>query len=196
MQPTLKRVFDIVLALSAIIFFFPLYAFIIILIYFDAGRPIFFIQHRVGKNGKIFNLIKFRSMVKDAASKTVGLHDKEIPKKMISRVGRILRNTAMDEFPQVFNILKGDMSFVGPRATLPLEIDSLDPEERETKLSVVPGLTGVAQVYGRDDISSKQRVRFDKLYIVQHSFWIDLKLILLSVLISLKGKWKTDGKKI
>ena len=190
----LKRVFDMTLSSVGLLVSFPLWITIAALIYLETGRPIFFIQERPGRGGRTFKLIKFRSMVKDAPSKTRGLHDKEVPPEMITKIGRILRNTAMDELPQLVNILKGDMSFVGPRA-LPGTLDALKPRERALKLSVRPGLTGIAQLYARDDNTLKQKFRFDKVYIKNMGFLLDLKLIFLSFWITLRAKWKSDSKK-
>lgn len=192
----IKRIFDIILTSVGLLLLSPLWVIITLLIYLETGRPIFFIQERVGKGGKPLKLIKFRSMVKGADTKTQGLHGEEIPREMVTKIGRILRNTAMDELPQLISILKGDMSFVGPRAVLPIDTKSLDSNEQNLRLSIRPGLTGIAQIYGRDDISPKQRLRFEKLYIKRRNFWLDLKLIFLSFWIALRAKWKSRSKKI
>jgi len=192
----IKRIFDIILSSLGLLFSFPLWIIITLLIYLEAGRPIFFIQERVGQGGNPLKLIKFRSMVKGAEIKTQGLHGEEIPREMITKIGRILRNTALDELPQLISILKGDMSFVGPRAVLPIDIISLDSNEQNLRLSIRPGLTGIAQIYGRDDISPKQRLRFEKLYIKRRNFWVDLKLIFLSFWITLRARWKIRRKKL
>ena len=191
----IKRIFDIVLSSVGLLLLSPLWIIITLLIYLETGRPIFFIQERVGKGGKPLKLIKFRSMLKDADAKTQGLHGEEIPREMITKIGRILRNTALDELPQLISILKGDMSFVGPRAILPIDTISLDSNEKKLRLSIRPGLTGIAQIYGRDDINPKQRLRFEKLYIKRMNLWLDLKLIFLSFWITLRAKWKFHGKK-
>lgn len=194
-QSPIKRLFDIALSGAGLILSIPLWIIITVLIYLETGRPIFFVQKRIGRNGKAFKFIKFRSMVKDAEAKTLGLHDKELPKEMVTKIGRVLRDTAMDELPQLINIFKGDMSFVGPRAAPSLELHSLTPQERDMKLSIMPGLTGIAQLYGRDDTPARQKLRLDKLYIKKKNFWLDLKLIFLSFIVSIRAKWKSRGKK-
>ncbi|MFO8052580.1 MAG: sugar transferase [Candidatus Omnitrophota bacterium] len=192
----LKRLFDIFLSFFGLCVFSPVWIIISFLIWYEDKGPVLFFQDRVGKNGKIFKMVKFRSMIKDAEAKTLGLRDKELPQETITKVGRFLRNTALDELPQLINILSGEMSFVGPRATLKKEIDVLPAKDRQIKLSVKPGLTGIAQIYGRDDISAKQRVRFDKIYIKKKNFCFDLKLILLSVFVTLCARWKEKKRKL
>jgi lipopolysaccharide/colanic/teichoic acid biosynthesis glycosyltransferase len=190
-----KRVFDIILSAIGFILWFPLGIIISAFIYLETGRPIFFVQERIGKSNRVFKMIKFRSMTKDAESKTLGLHDKEVPKEMVTKVGRILRDTAFDELPQLIHILKGDMSFVGPRPLLETEAGLLNLNKLGLRLSIRPGLTGLAQVYGRDDISEEQKLRFDLLYIKRMNFILDLKLIFLSFWITFKGKWKKNRSK-
>jgi lipopolysaccharide/colanic/teichoic acid biosynthesis glycosyltransferase len=194
----------VALSTLGIIISAPLWLIFSFLIWADDRGPIFYFQERVGKNGRIFKAIKFRSMIR-YAEKDKGPVQAEENDPRVTKVGRLLRATAMDELPQILNIWKGDMSFVGPRA--------LRPEEQEvhgdsqTKVlqeipgfdkrhSVRPGLTGLAQVYLSSDAPRLQKFRYDLLYIRQQSFWLDLKLIFLSFWITFRGKWESRQKKL
>jgi lipopolysaccharide/colanic/teichoic acid biosynthesis glycosyltransferase len=201
----LKRPFDIILSSLGLIFSIPLWLIISLAIWLEDRVLIFYMQPRVGKGGHIFNAFKFRSMIPDSDELFGPLQAKGNDHR-ITRVGRVLRATAMDELPQLLNILKGDMSFVGPRALLPEEIETREhsgeiavPLEEIPgfwkRQSVRPGLTGVAQVYAPRDIKRKQKFRFDFLYIGKVSLWLDIKLILLSSWITFKGKWEMRRKK-
>ena len=176
----IKRIFDFFLSLVGIFaftFLFPFFLLIPVAIIIEDGFPIFFSLDKVGKNGKLFRMYKFRSMVKDAERNGVVWVDKN-PSKL-TKVGRFLRATAMDELPQLFSILKGDMSFVGPRPYRVSFEDQFSKEIENYSLRhlVRPGLTGLAQVYGKKYMSPRQRLRFDLLYIKKRSFCMDLKLI-------------------
>ncbi|MDH5203589.1 MAG: sugar transferase, partial [Nitrospirota bacterium] len=169
----------------------------------DRG-PIFYAQERVGENGRIFKALKFRSMIKDAEKETGPVQAVENDPR-ITKAGRILRATAMDELPQLWNIFKGDMSFVGPRALRPKEKEVHgNPNEMDIKkisgyydrLSVRPGLTGMAQVYLPTDALRSKKFEYDLLYIKNQSFLLDLKLIFLSFIITFKGKWESREKKV
>jgi len=200
----LKRIFDIILSLSGIIVSSPLWLLISLAIILDDGCPVFYLQDRIGKKGNIFKALKFRSMVNDAEKETGPIQAKEKDPR-VTRVGRILRATAMDELPQLVNILKGDMSFVGPRALRPAELEihgnpgtvSLEdiPGSRERQ-SVSPGLTGLAQVYLPTDALREEKFGYDLQYIKVQSLWLDLKLIVLSFWITFRGKWESREKKI
>ncbi len=168
----------------------------------DSG-PIFYSQERVGQGGMRFRSWKFRSMV-PGSDKKFGPLQAKADDPRITRVGRLLRATAMDELPQLWNIFCGDMSFVGPRALLPGEIEvggSGEPVPLEKipdykeRHQIRPGLTGLAQVYAPRDIPRPQKFRYDLFYIKKQSFLLDLKLIGLSVWISLRGKWEYRGHK-
>jgi exopolysaccharide biosynthesis WecB/TagA/CpsF family protein len=200
----LKRIFDVTLSLSSLIVSFPLWLLISLAILFEDGRPIFFVQERIGKGGKIFKVLKFRSMDKDAEEGIGSIQAVEDDPR-VTKVGRILRPTAMDELPQLINILKGDMSFVGPRALRPAELEvkgnphtvSIEgiPGYRE-RLTVRPGLTGLAQVYLPTDALRQEKFHYDLVYIKNQSLWLDLKLTLLSFWITFRGKWESRGRKI
>jgi lipopolysaccharide/colanic/teichoic acid biosynthesis glycosyltransferase len=172
-------------------------------IIFDDGRPVFFRQERVGKDGKIFRALKFRSMIKDAEKESGPVQAVENDPR-VTGIGKILRATAMDELPQLWNIFKGDMSFVGPRALRPKEIEVFGNSEETDiekipgyyeRLKVRPGLTGMAQVYLPTDALRREKFKYDLMYIQKQSFLLDLKLIFLSFWITFRGKWEYRGKK-
>jgi lipopolysaccharide/colanic/teichoic acid biosynthesis glycosyltransferase len=198
-----KRVLDVALSGLGLIASAPLWAVIAAAIKLDSDGPVFFAQPRVGEGGRIFRVLKFRSMVADA-ERGVGPRPAEEGDPRITRVGRILRATAMDELPQLWNILCGDMSFVGPRALRPEEIDvdtAGQPVPLDqipgfaTRSAVPPGLTGIAQIYARRDVSRRQKFRFDRLYVRRQSLLLDLRLILLSFWITARGSWEARARK-
>jgi len=203
----IKRVFDLILSSIGIILSTPLWLIFSLMIWLEDRGAIFYTQERVGKDGKVFTSFKFRSMVPNA-EEGVGPLQAEENDPRVTRVGKFLRATAMDELPQLLNILKGDMSFVGPRALRPLEIEVRkvaggNPSPRIYELpnfklrsSVRPGLTGLAQIYAPRDITRKNKFRYDLLYIKNQNLWIDIKLILLSFWITLKRKWEVREAKI
>lgn len=200
----LKRPFDMLLSFIGLLLSSPLWLFFSILIKIEDGGPVFYLQERVGKNRKNFNAFKFRSMIKDAEKDGRPVQATENDSR-VTRIGHILRVTAMDELPQLLNIFKGDMSFVGPRALRPEEREVEGGEEVrslqdirgfEQRQAVRPGLTGVAQIFLPADASRRKKFRYDLLYIRRMSFWLDLKLIFLSFWITFRGKWETHEKKI
>ncbi len=199
-----KRLFDITLSSIGILLSFPFWLLFALLIWFEDRGPVFYTQERVGKDGKFFKVLKFRSMIKDAEKESGPVQAQQNDPR-VTRVGKILRSMAMDELPQLINILKGDMSFVGPRALRPAEREvNFDPKRKPFHLlpgyrerhSVRPGLTGVAQVYLPSDAPFPQKLRYDILYIQNQSFKQDLKLIFLSFWISFRGKWSIKEDKI
>ncbi len=200
----LKRPFDIGLSLVGLILSSPLWAAIALAIRIEDGGPVFYSQERVGRNGRIFKALKFRSMIRDAEKDhgPVQAVDKD---PRVTKVGRILRGTAMDELPQLINIFKGDMSFVGPRALRPNEKEVHgDPDERSIEAIpgyrerhvVRPGLTGLTQVFLPGDTPRRKKFRYDALYIRKRSFWLDLELVFLSFWITFRGKWESREDKI
>jgi len=196
-EPFLKRPFDVSLSFIGIIISIPLWILFSLLIWLEDRGPIFYPQYRVGKNGKIFKVRKFRSMIKNAEESTGAIWAKENDPR-VTKVGRILRATAMDELPQLLSILKGDMSFVGPRPERPelvTEFNGGIPNYDRRHL-VKPGLTGIAQVFGKYDTPPQHKLKYDLLYIKNQSFWLDLKLIFLSFWITFRGKWESRKKKI
>lgn len=198
-----KRALDIVLAGTGLVVSSPLWGLIALAIKLEDRGPIFYGQDRVGKDGKVFQVLKFRSMVPDAEA-VVGPVQSGDDDPRVTRVGRVLRDTALDELPQLWNILIGQMSFVGPRALRPGEIEvdgrgECVPLEAipgyAERHAVVPGLTGLAQVYAPRDIPRLQKFRYDVLYIRRRTFWLDLRLIAVSFWISLRGHWEHRARK-
>lgn len=192
-----KRSLDIVVALFMILLLSPVFVVTAILIYMEDPGPVFFIQKRVGKNGKHFDFIKFRSMVVNADKLKDKLIEQNESKdgvifKMkndprITRIGRFIRRYSIDELPQVFNVLKGDMSLVGPRPPVPREVAEYTLEDRK-RLHVTPGITCIWQVSGRSDIPFKQQVQLDLDYIQSQSLWKDIVLLLKTIPAVLLGK--------
>jgi lipopolysaccharide/colanic/teichoic acid biosynthesis glycosyltransferase len=176
-----KRVLDIVSSLTAIIILIPIFLITAILIYFKLGYPVVFVQERPGKNERIFKIMKFRTMLELRDTNGSWLPDSE----RITRFGRFLRSTSIDELPQLFNVLKGDMSLVGPR---PLLIEYLDiyNERQKKRHDVLPGITGWAQVSGRNLISWKDKLQFDVWYVENWSLGLDMKILYMTILKVLK----------
>ena len=198
-----KRLLDVLLSGGGLVVSAPLWVAIAALIKIEDGGPVFFSQERVGRRGRSFEALKFRSMIADAEARTgpiqSGMNDPRI-----TRVGKLLRATAMDELPQLWNIFRGDMSFVGPRALRPGEIEvngSGEVEKLEDvrgftdRCAVRPGLTGVAQIYAPRDVVRRQKFRYDRFYIRRQSFWFDLRLIVLSFWITFRGRWEARDRK-
>jgi lipopolysaccharide/colanic/teichoic acid biosynthesis glycosyltransferase len=198
-----KRSLDVLLAGAGLIVSSPLWLVISVLIKLEDGGEIFFSQERVGEGGARFAALKFRSMIVDA-EKHVGAIQSGVNDPRVTRIGRLLRATAMDELPQLWNIFRGDMSFVGPRALRPgeIEVNGHGTLERledvpgfGDRCAVRPGLTGVAQIYAPRDIVRRHKFRYDRLYVRRRSFWLDVKLILLSFWITFRGAWESRDRK-
>ena len=197
--PVLKRPLDVILSGLGLLVSAPLWAFIAMAIKMEDGGPVFFRDKRMGKGGGVFEVFKFRTMVRDADA-LFGPRQAMEDDPRVTRVGRLLRATALDELPQLWNIFVGEMSFVGPRALLPEEIEVNGNGERiplekipgyEKRLLVRPGLTGLAQVYAPRDLPRRHKFKFDLLYIKRRGFWLDLKLIILSFRSSQKDRKST-----
>ena len=182
----LKRLFDIVLSMISLILFSPLLIISALLVAITSKGPIFFKQARLGKNGKIFKLYKFRTMTHKSRNnaKEVFLDNQEV-----TRIGKILRRFKIDELTQLINILKGDMSFVGPRPCLP-ELRKEFDKNGEKRLLVRPGLSGLAQINGNIYISWPERWKYDAEYVERQSFILDFKIIFKSFLIIIFGEDK------
>jgi lipopolysaccharide/colanic/teichoic acid biosynthesis glycosyltransferase len=188
-----KRLFDIVFSLFVLIVFFPVYLILALLIALSSEGPIFYVQERVGKNYKPFNCIKFRTMVSNADEILLQMMEtspqmrqefessfklKHDPR--ITKIGRFLRITSLDEFPQFWNVLKGDMSVVGPRPLVAEELPKYGYHIGQI-LTIRPGITGLWQVSGRNDIPYPRRVQIDLHYVKFRNFWLDLWIILKTV---------------
>ena len=199
----IKRVFDAGLSGFGLVVSAPVWLVLAAAVKFEDGGPIFYRQERVGRGGRRFAALKFRSMRPDAEALTgpvqASAHDPRV-----TRVGRWMRKTAMDELPQLWNILRGDMSFVGPRALRPGEIEAEadgrlvaleDVPGFEHRVRVRPGLTGLAQIYARRDVARRHKFRYDRIYVERRSWMLDARLILLSFWISFLGTWEARGRK-
>lgn len=189
-----KRALDIVVAIGLIIVFFPIWIIVPILIYFDSGWPVLFRHRRVGKDGHEFYLYKFRSMVKDADD-ILHNRDKELLAKFkqgdwklrddprITKLGKVLRSLTIDEFPQLYNVLKGDMSMIGPRAYVKKELEEQSLKYPETKkyinliLSMKPGITGPWQTSGRNEVPFAVRAKMDAEYAKHRSIANDINIL-------------------
>jgi lipopolysaccharide/colanic/teichoic acid biosynthesis glycosyltransferase len=202
--PRLKRALDLCLSGTGLLASAPIWAVLAALIKIEDGGPVFFSQERVGEGGRLFSALKFRSMIPDADAKVGALQASEHDPR-VTRIGRIMRVTAMDELPQLWNIFRGDMSFVGPRALRPGEIEAggdgrqvameAIPGYRE-RHSVRPGLTGIAQIFAPRDVPRRYKFKYDQIYVRRQTFALDIKLILLSFWITFRGRWEHRGDKV
>ena len=198
-----KRAFDMALAGVGLIISAPLWGLFALAIKLEDGGDIFYVQERSGLGGTPFHALKFRSMIPHAEVQVGAVQAREDDPR-VTRVGRLLRATAMDELPQLWNIFRGDMSFVGPRALRPGEIELVGDGKVEMledvpgfheRSRVRPGLTGIAQIYASRDVPRRLKFRYDRLYVRHQSFWLDVRLILLSFWITLRGTWEVRGRK-
>jgi lipopolysaccharide/colanic/teichoic acid biosynthesis glycosyltransferase len=201
--PAAKRTLDVVLSGLGLVLSSPLWALAAVAIKLEDGGPVFYCQVRVGHGGRHFRVLKFRSMIHNAEA-AVGALQASAHDPRVTRVGRFMRATAFDELPQLLSIFRGDMSFVGPRALRPGEIELRGGGRMEAledvpgfavRCRVRPGLTGVAQIYAPRDIPRRQKFRYDRVYIEQQSFLLDVRLIALSFWITFRGTWEARGKK-
>lgn len=200
----LKRPFDVALSSIGLALSSPFWAATALAIWLEDGLPIFYRSERVGRGGELFRTFKFRTMIKDSDAKFGPMQAGEKDPR-ITAVGRIIRPLAVDELPQLWSIFVGDMSFVGPRALLPAEIEVKGGSDEVVALSQIPGysqrqsvrpgLTGIAQIFAPRDIVRKHKFKYDRLYIKKIGFSLDIRLILLSFWISFRGKWETRTNK-
>jgi lipopolysaccharide/colanic/teichoic acid biosynthesis glycosyltransferase len=199
-----KRGLDIALSSFMLVLAFPVVLLITVAIKLDDGGPVLYRQERWGSHRRLFRVFKFRTMVVDSDAR-YGIRQAAVDDARITRVGRVLRTTGLDELPQLLNILRGEMSFVGPR---PLALGELIEVEDGNvlayeevpgfleRLRVRPGLTGLATVHLPKDAHPLVKLRYDHRYIEEWSFWGDVKLIIVSFLISFRGRWETREKKL
>lgn len=188
----MKRIFDFIASFTAIVILSPIIIILAIIIKFTSEGPILFKQRRIGKDNKEFYIYKFRTMRIDTPN--VATHLLENPEQYITPIGKFMRKTSLDELPQLFNILKGEMSILGPRPAL---YNQYDLNEMRTKAGVsklVPGLTGWAQINGRDEIPLEQKVNLDEEYLKNKSFYLDMKIIFLTFFKVLKSEGVKEGK--
>lgn len=200
----IKRAFDMIVSGAGLLVFAPIAALIAAAIKLEDGGPVFFVQDRVGKDCSVFGAFKFRSMIIDAEKHTGAVQAVENDPR-VTKVGRILRSTAFDELPQLWNIFRGDMSVVGPRPLRPGEADTTALGVQlplsaipgyEARHRVRPGLTGVAQVYAPRDLPRTGKFRYDLLYLRRMGLCLDLRLIFQSFWITVRGRWEHRGPKV
>ncbi len=168
----LNRLFAIVL----LVLLSPIFILVALFILFEDGFPVFFTQKRVGENHTFFNIYKFRSMKKNTPN--VATHLLENPAQYVLKIGGFLRKLSLDELPNLINIIKGEMVFVGPRPALYNQDDLMQLRIKAGVEKLKPGITGWAQINGRDEISLEEKVRFEKEYLIRKSFWFDMNIIL------------------
>ena len=198
-----KRALDVTLSGVGLLCSSPLWLLLAILVKQEDGGTVFYTQDRVGEGGRTFTVFKFRSMSPNAEAVVGALQATERDPR-ITRIGRVMRATAMDELPQLWNIFRGDMSFVGPRALRPGEIEAVggslvaleDVPGFAERCRIRPGLTGIAQIFAPRDISRRNKFRYDRIYARRASFWLDVRLILLSFWITFRGRWEHRGDKV
>ncbi len=187
-----KRLLDIVLSLTALIVLAPLLLVLALLVKLDSPGPALFKQKRVGRNEKLFDIYKFRSMY-TSAPRDVATSELQNAESHITRVGRVLRKTSLDELPQLFNVLKGEMSLIGPRPLVPNEKDIHELRREKGAYRVRPGITGWAQVNGRDCVLPVDKARLDGYYADHMSFGLDVKIIIFSVICVLTARGVREG---
>lgn len=188
-----KQIFDIFLSMAMLILLVPIMFLISFVIKLDSSGPVLFRQQRVGKDGKAFTILKFRTMVVNAEKMGTGL-DSYANDSRITKIGKVLRNTSLDELPQLLNILKGDMSFVGPRPPVtyhPYLYEEYPPIAKR-RFEVKPGVTGYAQINGRNELTWDEKFKFDLFYIENKSFWLDFKIFILTIFKVLKMEGSYD----
>ncbi len=177
-----KRVLDIILSVIGIVVLSPLLIISSICIKLTSKGPVIFKQKRIGKDGKVFDIYKFRSMIVGAENMGTGVYSKKGDNR-ITKVGKVIRATSIDELPQLFNILKGEMSFIGPRPVLtyhPWKYEEYT-EEQLKRFVVRPGITGWAQIHGRKDVEWHKRIELDVYYVENISFKLDLKIFFKTI---------------
>ncbi len=187
----MKRFFDFTVSLLLIIALIPVFLLIALIVLIDSGYPVIFKQYRVGKDNKLFYIYKFRTM--KVNTRNTATEDLKEANSVITKSGRILRKTSLDELPQLFNVLSGKMSFVGPRPLIPEEKEIRQIRKELGVYSVRPGITGLAQVNGRDMLSAKEKALFDKEYVEKQSLLFDIKIMFKTVLVVLKRENIAEG---
>ncbi len=195
---TAKRALDVVISATMLLCLTPLFLIVALCIKLTDGGPVFFAQKRVGIRGRIFEFVKFRSMVVNAEAKKEGLMQlnkhtgntitfKMVRDPRVTWIGRLIRKTSIDELPQLWNVLKGEMTLVGPRPAVINEVKKYNLRERR-RLNMAPGLTCIWQVSGRSDLDFRQQVELDIRYDRERSLWLDFKLLFLTIPAVLSGK--------
>jgi len=183
-QLSIKYLLDKIFAILLFILLLPVFLIISLLIILEDGYPVFFVQDRVGLNGKIFKMYKFRSFKKNADLSNIYTYSND---PRISKVGKFIRRFSIDELPQLINIIKGDMSFIGPRPNLPFQYQTLNDIQRQRYL-VKPGITGLAQINGRNKLKWEERIYYDLIYIKNYNLLLDLYILYKTFFIVISGE--------
>jgi len=178
-----KRILDLTISITFLIIMIPILGIIFLTVFFSLGPPVIFIQKRVGMKGSTFYLYKFRTMTNDKNENKQLLPDED----RLTKIGRFLRRTSLDELPELWNVLKGDMSLVGPRPLLVEYLDRYTPEQTR-RHEVKPGITGWAQINGRNAITWEQKFKYDVWYVDNLNFWLDIKILFFTLIKVLKGE--------
>lgn len=190
--PAIKSIIDFILSLVGIMILLPIFLILAIIIKMDSKGPIFFKQKRVGKNKEYFYILKFRTMRIDTP-KDMPTHMLENPDIFITKVGKFLRKTSLDELPQIINILKGEMSIIGPRPALWNQYDLIAERDKYGANDIVPGLTGWAQVNGRDELPIDVKAKYDGEYVENMGFIFDIKIFFKTILSVLNSDGVKEG---
>lgn len=190
----MKRIFDIVFSSLLIVLLIPVFLVLSILVKATSRGPVLFKQRRIGKDKTEFYIYKFRTMYLETP-KNMPTHLLENPDKYITPVGKLLRKTSLDELPQLINIIKGEMSFVGPRPALYNQYDLISLRDEQGVNYFRPGVTGWAQINGRDELEIPEKVKFDSYYIKNRSLWLDTKIIFITFYKALFGYGVVEGKR-
>lgn len=192
MYQYIKRVIDFTLSLVGLIILSPVFLLLILLIKIDSPGPILFKQKRVGIHKTYFNILKFRTMRIDTP-KDVPTHMLKNPEQYITKMGKFMRKTSLDELPQIFNILKGEMSIIGPRPALWNQYDLIEERDKYGANDVLPGLTGWAQINGRDELEIPVKAKLDGEYVKKMSFFFDVKCFVGTIFAVLKSDGVVEG---
>lgn len=190
----MKRLIDLVLAVFLLIIFSALIIVLAIIVKLTSPGPVIFTQKRIGKGGRVFNIYKFRTMYATCPG-DVATHLLQDAQNHITTVGNFLRKSSLDELPQLINIIKGDMSFVGPRPSLYNQYDLIGLREEYGIHAVRPGLTGWAQINGRDEVLVEEKALLDKYYITHMSLWLDFKIMFITIFRVIAGVGIVEGKR-
>lgn len=190
--PIIKRIIDFILSLIGLIILSPIFLILAIIIKLDSKGPVLFKQKRVGKNKKYFYILKFRTMRTDTP-KDMPTHMLENPDVFITKVGKFLRKTSLDELPQIINILKGEMSIIGPRPALWNQYDLIEERDKYGANDITPGLTGWAQINGRDELPIGVKAKYDGEYVERMSLRMDIKCFFSTIVSVLKSDGVVEG---
>lgn len=190
----MKRFFDVICSAAALVLLSPLMAVTALVIRVFDGKRVVFCQQRVGRNGELFTIYKFRTM--KVGTRNAATSDLRESQSQVTRIGKFLRKTSIDELPQLWNILKGDMSFIGPRPLIPEEKEIHELRRKAGVYKVRPGITGLAQVNGRDEITIEQKVAFDSKYANERNLLTDISILFQTVRVVLTGAGYAEGEEL